>query len=130
MFCTKCGTQSSGASQFCTNCGEKLILSVTSLQHRDPVMVLIFSIITFGIYGLYWYVKTKLEMNDSGAQIPTAWLIIIPIISIWWTWKFCEGVDQVTDGKMSGPVAFILLFLVGSIGAAIIQSSLNRVAAP
>jgi hypothetical protein len=93
-------------------------------------MVLIFSIITFGIYGLYWYVKTKLEMNASGAEIPTAWLIIIPIISIWWTWKFCEGVDQVTGGKMNAPIAFILLFLVGTIGAAIIQSSLNKVATP
>ena len=128
MFCTKCGAENSDTSEFCTNCGNKLGAIATSLKNRDPIMVLIFSIITFGIYGLYWHIKTKLEMNDSGAQIPTAWLIIIPIVSIWWMWKFCEGVEQVTNRQMNAPVAFVLLFLVGMIGAVIIQSSLNKVA--
>ena len=132
MFCTKCGAQNGEAAEFCTSCGNPLkggsaAVTATGLQRRDPIMVLIFSVITFGIYGIYWQVKTKLELNDSGANIPTAWLIIIPIISIWWAWKFSEGVEQVTQGRMSGPVAFLLLFFIGMIGGAIIQDSLNKV---
>jgi hypothetical protein len=73
-------------------------------------------------------VKTKDEMNTQGAQIPTAWLIIVPIVSIWWMWKFAEGVGIVTKGKTSGAIAFVLLFLLGVIGMAIIQSGLNQVA--
>ena len=138
MFCTKCGAQNGEAAEFCTSCGNPLkggsaatsvVGAATGLQRRDPIMVLIFSVITFGIYGIYWQVVTKLEMNASGTQIPTAWLIIIPIVSIWWMWKFSEGIDQVTQGRMTGPVAFLLLFFIGMIGGAIIQDSLNKIAA-
>ena len=98
------------------------------LTQRSPVNVLVLSIVTFGLYGLYWFVQTKSEMNAMGAQIPTAWLIIIPIANIYWEWKFCEGVEQVTSGQMSGAMAFLLLFFLGMIGGAIIQDSLNKVA--
>ncbi len=99
------------------------------MQHRDPIMVILLSIITFGIYSLFWYVTTKNEMNAKGAQIPTAWLIIIPFVNIWWYWKFCEGVELVTNKGMGVAVAFLLLWLLGAIGEAIIQNELNKVAA-
>ena len=98
------------------------------MQHRDPIMVILLSIITFGIYSLFWYVTTKNEMNAKGAQIPTAWLIIIPFVNIWWYWKFCEGVELVTNKGMGVAVAFLLLWLLGIIGEAIIQNELNKVA--
>jgi len=46
-------------------------------------MVIVLSLLTLGIYVLVWFVKTKREMNTKGAEIPTAWLIIIPIINIY-----------------------------------------------
>lgn len=98
------------------------------LTQRSPVGVLVLSIVTFGLYGLYWYVVTKGELNAAGAQIPTALLIIIPIANLYFMWMFCEGVETVTEGKMTGVMAFILLFFLGMIGAAIIQDSLNKVA--
>ncbi len=98
------------------------------MQHRDPIMVILLSIITLGIYSLFWYVTTKNEMNAKGAQIPTAWLIIIPFVNIWWYWKFCEGVELVTNKGMGVAVAFLLLWLLGTIGEAIIQNELNKVA--
>jgi hypothetical protein len=67
-------------------------------------------------------------MNSSGADIPTAWLLVIPFAGFWWEWKFGEGVDRVTHGRMSAGVAFLLLFFLGNIGAMIIQSELNKVA--
>ncbi len=82
------------------------------MQRRDPLMVAVLSIVTLGIYALVWYVKTKREMNTQGAQIPTAWLIIIPIVNIYWLWKFSEGVETVTKGGLSGAVAFLLLILL------------------
>lgn len=97
------------------------------MTRRSPIVVLILSLITLGIYAIVWYVATKREMNRLGARVPTAWLIIIPIINIYWMWKFCEGVGQVTKEGMSGPVAFLLLFFLSVIGMAIVQSSLNRV---
>ncbi len=98
------------------------------MQHRGPVMVLFLSLITFGIYSLVWFVKTKNEMNTKGAKIPTAWLLIIPLIDYFWLWKFCEGVEVVTNKEMGAGVAFLLVFFLGVIGMAIIQNKLNKVA--
>lgn len=96
------------------------------MKQRNPLAVFFLSIITLGIYGIVWYVKTKNEMNRLGAKIPTAWLIIIPLVSIYWMWKYSEGVGQVTKGEMSAPIAFILLFLLGNIGMAVIQIDFNK----
>ncbi len=130
MFCNKCGVQSSDGVEFCTGCGAKMGVGTgaTSLQYRSPVMLVILTIVTFGLYGLYWEIVTKGELNDSGADIPTAWLIIIPIANILWMWKFCEGVEQVSGGKMNGAMAFLLIFFLSIIGGAIIQDTLNKVA--
>ncbi len=97
------------------------------MKRRNPLAVFFLSLITFGIYGIVWYVKTKNEMNRLGAKIPTAWLIIIPLVNIYWMWKYSEGVGQVTKGEMSAPIAFILLFVLGYIGAAIIQLDFNKI---
>ena len=99
------------------------------MQKRNPLLVFFLSIVTLGIYALVWYVKTKREMNTKGAQIPTAWLIIIPIANLYWLWKFSEGVEMVTNKEMSAGVTFLLVFLLCVIGMAIVQSSLNKVAA-
>ncbi len=98
------------------------------MQYRNPIMVILLSIITFGIYGLVWYVTTKDQMNAKGAQIPTAWLLIIPVVDLWWLWKFCQGVELVTNKGMGTAVAFLLMYLLGTIGVAIIQNELNKVA--
>jgi len=89
-------------------------------------MVLVLTIVTLGIYSLVWFVKTKNEMVQAGADIPTAWLIIIPGANIYWMWKFSAGVEHVTAGKMSGVMGFICLLLLGTIGSMIIQSELNK----
>jgi len=97
------------------------------MEHRSPIMVFFVSLITFGIYGLVWYVKTKNEMNAKGAQIPTAWLLIIPIANIYWLWKYSQGVELVTNKEMGAGVAFILIFLLSVIGMAIVQAKFNAV---
>jgi hypothetical protein len=97
---------------------------------RSPIAVFFLPMITFGIYALVWLVKTKEEMNQNGAQIPTAWMLIIPIINLLWLWKYATGVEVVTKKEMSGALGFILLLLLGNIGMAVIQNSFNKLTAP
>ena len=98
------------------------------VKHRNIFLVYLFSIITFGIYSLYWFVSTKKEMNNLGAKIPTAWLLIVPIANIYWEYKYCEGFSQVVKKDDNTILWFILLFLVGIIMPAIVQSELNKIA--
>lgn len=100
------------------------------MKNRSPIAVFLLTIVTLGIYGIVWYVKTKGEMNKQGAEIPTAWLIIIPLVNIWWLWKYSEGVEKITGGKTSGVLSFVLLWLLGSIGMAIVQSEFNSKSGP
>jgi hypothetical protein len=97
------------------------------MKNRNPIAVLFFSIITFGIYSIVWSVKTKNEMNRLGASIPTAWLLVIPLVNWWWLWKYSEGVDHVTNKEVSTILAFLVIFFLGAIGMAILQSEFNKV---
>ena len=99
------------------------------MTNRHPVLVVVLSLVTCGIYLLYWLVTTKIEMTKAGAAIPTAWLLIIPFANIYWIWRWSQGVEQVTKGQLTAVSAFLLLWLVGPIGAAISQSYFNKAAA-
>ena len=98
------------------------------MKKRSIAAVILLSLVTFGIYMIIWTVQTKNEMNQQGASIPTAWLILVPIVNLWWMWKYCQGVDHATAGKLSTAVAFLLLFLIPLIGMAIIQDGFNNAA--
>jgi len=95
------------------------------MTKRSVVAVILLTFVTFGIYSIVWFVKTKNEMVKAGADIPTAWLMIVPIASIYWMWKWAGGVEHVTRGKQSQGVAFIMILLLSIIGMAVVQSSLN-----
>ncbi len=97
------------------------------MEKRSIPMVIILTIVTFFIiYPIIWLVKTKGEMVRAGADIPTAWLLIVPIANIYWLWKWSGGVEHVTRGKQTQVLAFILYWLLGPIGMAIVQDSFNK----
>jgi hypothetical protein len=141
MQCQYCGSRVEADVIRCEGCGAAQAVSAapvaapiasavptrSALKNRSVFSVIGLMFLSAGIYCLVWLVKTKNEMNASGASIPTAWLLVVPIANIWWMWKFGEGVGVVTEGKMSGPAACVLL-LLSIIGIAIIQSELNKVA--
>lgn len=95
------------------------------MQKRNPFVVLLLSIVTFGIYTIYWSVVTKIAANKAGAQIPTAWLLIIPLVNIYWLWKLAEGLGQVTNQQVSPIAVFLLIFFLGALGVVIVQFMLN-----
>ena len=96
------------------------------MQQRSPAAVFFLSLITFGIYSIYWQVKTKGELKAQGADIPTAWLIIVPIANLYWIWKYSLGVEQVSKGKITAVLTLILLLLLSIVGMAILQSEYNK----
>jgi len=69
-------------------------------------------------------------MNALGAGIPSAWLAVVPVINVWWLWRFCQGVESTTREGLSAAVAFLLTALLGVVGIAIIQDTLNKCRQP
>lgn len=99
------------------------------MTNRHPVLVIVLSLFTCGIYHIYWLVHTKLEMNKLGADIPTAWLLIIPFVNIYWLWRWSQGVEKVTNNGLGAVPALLLCWFLGFIGTAITQSYFNKVSA-
>ncbi len=98
------------------------------IKHRGPVAIIIFSIITFGIYALVWTVKTKNEINSLGGKIPTAWLIIIPFVNLYFLYKYSEAFSELVK-KDNSPILWFLLHLVISpVFMILVQIELNKLA--
>ncbi|MEO8549034.1 MAG: DUF4234 domain-containing protein [Kofleriaceae bacterium] len=96
------------------------------MKTRSVAGVIILSIVTCGIYAIIWHVKTKNEMNETGADIPTALLLVIPIANLYWVWMWCTGIEHITKEKMTAPVAFLLHVMLPLIGMAILQDTMNK----
>jgi hypothetical protein len=98
------------------------------MKNRSPIMVIVLSILTFGIYALVWQVQTKNEMNRTYAtEIPTAWLLLVPIVGgLYWMWKWCAGLEKATG--MSGVSMFLLMMLIPIVGIPVAVSKFNDAA--
>lgn len=96
------------------------------MKNRSPIVVFLLLMVTFGIYGIYWSVSTKNELNNKGAGIPTAWLLIVPVVNFYWMWKYAEGAAKVSNGSMTTEMTFVLFVLLGYVGMAIIQNEFNK----
>ncbi len=99
------------------------------VKHRSPILVIVLSLITFGLYALYWWYQTKNEMNSLGASIPTFILAIIPIVNFYWMWKYCEAYAKYVKKDDSAALLTFLAFLIFfPIGQYLVQVDLNKIA--
>lgn len=96
------------------------------MKKRNPALVIIFSIITLGIYLIYWFVKTKEEIKSLGANIPTAWLLIVPIGNCYLLYRYCEGFSKFVKKDNVGAVWFLLAITIFPVFPVIVQSELNK----
>jgi hypothetical protein len=101
--------------------------AVSAMKYRNPIAVFFLSIFTFGIYPVVWCFKTRRELYNSGYDIPTAWLLFIPFVNLYWLWRYAEAVEEATDGANTKIVYFILMLpFIQAVGHAIIQHEFNR----
>jgi hypothetical protein len=50
------------------------------MKKRDPLVVILLTLVTFGIYGLYWLYSTREEMVKKSAKIPPFWILLLPLL--------------------------------------------------
>lgn len=99
------------------------------MKNRSILKMILLTIITFGLYFIYWSYSTTKEMRKLGGDIPFFLLFFIPFVNIWWVWKYSKAVEKVTGEKLSAILSFILLYAVGFIGIFIVQDSFNNLPA-
>ena len=89
---------------------------------------ILLTIVTFGIYGIIWTVKTKDEINSLGAKIPTAWLMIVPIANIYFVYKYAEGFAAYVLKDKNTILWFLLYIAIAPVAAILMQLELNKYA--
>jgi cytochrome bd-type quinol oxidase subunit 2 len=101
------------------------------MKQRSVPLVIILSLVTFGIYGIIWYVMTRNELKEKGIETVHPLLVLVPfvggLIFIYFLWQYSAGVEKVTNGKYSQVVAFLLLVLIGFIGIGLVQNAYNEI---
>lgn len=112
------------------------------IQKRSIGLCILFSIITLGIYGIYWFVKlhneAKIAANDpEGPSAGVAFLLTLVTCGIYgyyWSYKQGEKLDKAcVDRGMptsSRSVVYLVLtiFGLGIIAYALMQDTLNKMA--
>ena len=106
----------------------------TGIKRRNPFLVLLFAVITFGIYQIYWLYSTTKELKGNTQSAPKLWLLwllLIPIVNIVvmiiYLWKYCKAINELTG--FSNVLLFILWFVFSPVAIILTQIELNKKAA-
>jgi hypothetical protein len=113
---------------------------------RSQLGVVGLSLVTLGIYYVYWYFQVNNELSNLGesrgtdelgtaptksllAMVPGFLLIIPPFVSLYHTCQRINRGQKLTgEGVGLNPtLAFVLSVLVGPVGMFLMQGSLNHI---
>ena len=107
------------------------------IKKREIVACIIFTIITCGIYGLYWMYKMNDEINAiTGTRDDTSGGIVILLIivtcglyGIYWSYKMGDKIDYYHGTSSSKGILYLIITLIGFsiITCALIQDEINKI---
>lgn len=145
MYCTKCGQQLDENAQYCPYCGTKVFNEEYfkrqyPLKRRSIPLAIILSIVTFGIYGLYWYYSLAKDLNilieddsTSPGKVLFFSIITLGLYELYWLYKAGERMavfqyQNGGNGDSSRAFIYLILSLLGwdVIAWAFIQNDLNK----
>ena len=112
------------------------------IQRRDLVMTIILSIVTCGIYSIYWMICINDDVNrvsnnvqdPPGVTVFILTLVTCGIYGYYWAYKMGEKLDNVYASRGAAPqsrsILYLVLSLVGLsiVSYALMQDSLNKLA--
>ena len=108
------------------------------MKKRNIALSIIFTLITCGIYGLYWFVCLTDETNQAAGEQKTTGvmaliftLITCGIYGFYWAYCCGEKIDKAKADRgtpsSNGGVLYLILFIFGGVIAyALIQNELNK----
>ncbi len=106
------------------------------MKKRNFIMAILLTIITCGIYGIYWFIALTDEVklatytpsDTSGAMAFVLTLVTCGIYGIYWAYKMGSKLDNFTQQNTSRGFICLLLSLFGLniLACAFIQDTLNK----
>ena len=160
MYCRKCGAQNRDDASFCFHCGAPLHSNSDNSQNTNqsspaqpaaawnvPVrsipLCIVLSIVTCGIYGIYWFVCLANDLNavaeepngTSGGMAFLFSIVTCGIYALYWMYKAGTQIAKAKSlrglsADNSAGILYLILSLIGFgiISYALIQNELNNIA--
>lgn len=149
-YCPNCGSElQDNDAKFCPNCGSNLNVGSTTTEEkpnttynfpkRDIAVSVILSIITCGIYGIYWFICLTDEVNAASNEKDTTGgvaflltLVTCGIYGIYWAYRIGQKLvvaaknENRTISDNSIIYLVLQLFGLGIINYCLIQNELNH----
>ena len=142
-FCPNCGNAVNPEAVFCVSCGvslkkaeSKSTGNLTGVQKRSIVTCILLSIITCGIYGIYWFVcltndMNKASGNDNDTRGGIAYilgLVTCGIYTYYWAYRLGVKRDQLSGEKGSSGILYLVLtfFGLGIVAYCLAQDAINK----
>ena len=106
---------------------------MTQVKSRNMFVQIFIFIITFGIYGIYWFYQTGKELKsvakDENAS-PGFWtiLLFVPLAAVYSYYKYSALFSQVSSEKSNKWIVFILWLVFSPAVWFLVQKDLNEVA--
>ena len=111
------------------------------MQERNIAVSIILTIVTCGIYGIYWFIvltdEVKTEAKDenmmSGGLSFILTLITCGIFGIYWAYKMGKALEMAKKNNNLTPTDNSVLYLIlqifglGIVNYAIMQNDLNEI---
>ena len=106
------------------------------IKNRSIPVCVILSIVTLGIYGIYWFVKLTNDSNalapnnttTSGGKAFLLTIVTLGIYNIYWNYKLGCKVDEMKGSDSNSGVLYLVLglFGLGIINSCLAQSEINK----
>lgn len=111
------------------------------IKERNIAVCIILTIVTCGIYGIYWFVCLNNDANTASNTFGTSGgvaflltLVTCSIYGIYWAFKQGEKIDAAKrsrgiESSNTGVIYLILyIFGLGIVAYALMQNELNKLA--
>lgn len=143
-FCSKCGSELSDNARFCNACGNPVNknnnpTNTIFVPRREIVVSVILSIITCGIYGMYWFMVMTDDVNyldddksTSGVLALVLSLLTCGIYHIYWSYKMGQRLKNIGNkynvsiSDNSIPYMLLSIFRLSIVNYCLIQNDLNK----
>lgn len=156
IICTSCGVEVGKGNEYCSNCGSKVVpeavicvncgvslkkaktfLNTEGVKRRDIVKAVLLSIVTCGIYNIFWFINVTNDMNRlTGNEKDTAGgvcfvlnLITCGIYGYYWAYQMGKKRDMLSEDE-NGASKFIYIVLcffgLTIVAEALMQDAINK----
>jgi hypothetical protein len=122
---------------------EEVRVGTTTVKIRNPFLVFLWSLVTFGIYYFVWYYKINRELRDAAGinvspgvallAVSIGWFVIVPPFVSWYRTfqRIVEAQRQAGITNEANPVMGFIFFVIAvfflPIEVIYAQDELNKV---